>query len=175
MATPKETVGLIVWDSKSLTVKQLASKHMIKEPTIRSILRKNKMPPLKPDPTDRLVPKEELESLLANGWMGIHDMAATLNYGYHIVKKSLLFHGILNGRKPHTRSRIREGNRAFKVLGYLMANPEMALEAIGKKFNCSREFVSQVDAMARKEGIIKSWSNSSDELCKEARQEGVEL
>ena len=56
-----------------------------------------------------------------------------------------------------------------------MANPEMALEAICKKFNCSREFVSQVDAMARKEGIIKSWSSSSDELYKEAQQEGIKL
>ena len=155
MATPKETVDLIIWDSKSLTVKQLASKHMIKEPTIRFILRKNKITPFKPDPIGKLVPKEELESLLANGWMGIYDMAATLNHTYHIVKKSLLFHGILRGRKPHTRNRIREGNRAFKVLGYIMANPEMALEVVGKQFNCTREYVSQIDAMARKEGIIK--------------------
>lgn len=155
MATPKETADLIVWDSKSLTVKKLASKYMIKEPTVRSILRKNKIPPLKPNPTDRLLPKEKLESLLVNGWMGIHDMSATLNCGYHIVKKSLLFHGILNGRKPHTRNRIREGNRAFKVLGYIIANPEMSLEAVGKQFNCTREYVSQIDAMARKEGIIK--------------------
>ena len=155
MATPKEKVDLIIWDSRSLTAKQLAAKHMIKEPTIRFMLRKNKITPLKPNPVDRLVPKEKLESLLVNGWMGIHDMAATLNYGYHIVKKSLLFHGILQGRKPHTRSRIREGNRAFKVLGYIMANPEMALEVVSKQFNCSREYVSQIDAMARKEGIIK--------------------
>jgi hypothetical protein len=155
MATPKEKVDLIIWDSSSLTVKQLASKYMIKEGTIRFMLRKNKITPFKPDPISKLVPKEELEALLANGWLGIHDMAATLNYSYHIVKKSLLFHGILKGRKPHTRNRIREGNRAFKVLGYIMANPEMPLEVVSKQFNCTREYVSQIDAMARQEKIIK--------------------
>jgi hypothetical protein len=105
MATPKEKVDLIIWDSSSLTVKQLASKYMIKEGTIRFMLRKNKITPFKPDPISKLVPKEELEALLANGWLGIHDMAATLNYSYHIVKKSLLFHGILKGAQtPHPQS-----------------------------------------------------------------------
>jgi len=155
MATSKETTDLILWDSKSLTIKQLSEKYLVKGGTIRAFLRKNSVPPHKPNPNDKLVTKEKLESVLANGWMGIHDMAAACNSSYHIVKKSLITHGILKGRKPHTRNRIREGNRAFKVLGYIMANPEMALETVGQQFNCSREFVSQVDAMARKEGIIK--------------------
>jgi hypothetical protein len=175
MAISKEITDLILWDSKSLTVRQLSEKYSVKGGTIRAFLRKNSVAVLKANPNDRLVPKEKLESLLANGWMGVYDLAAACNCGYHIVKKSLTTHGILKGRKPHTRNRVREGNRAFKVLGYLMANPEMALEAIGKKFNCSREFVSQVDAMARKEGIIKSWTKSSDELYKEAQQEGIKL
>jgi hypothetical protein len=36
-----------------------------------------------------------------------------------------------------------------------MANPEMPLEVVSKQFNCTREYVSQIDAMARQEKIIK--------------------
>jgi DNA-binding IscR family transcriptional regulator len=47
------------------------------------------------------------------------------------------------------------GGRAFKILGYLMANPEMNFTAVAEQFNCTREYVSQIEAIARQEGIIK--------------------
>jgi hypothetical protein len=36
-----------------------------------------------------------------------------------------------------------------------MANPEANFSVVGEQFNCTREYVSQIDAIARQEGIIK--------------------
>lgn len=153
--TPQETVDSILWDSKSMDVKQLSQKYGVHGGTIRAMLRRHGLKPIKPDPQRFIIPKEKLEATLANGWMGIYDLAAEFGCSYAKVNKSLKFHGILRGRKPTVRHRLRDGNRAFKVLGYIMANPELALEFVAKQFNCTREYVSQIDAMARKEGIIK--------------------
>ena len=59
------------------------------------------------------------------------------------------------GRKPSVRTRVKESTRAFKVLGYIMANPELSHDMVAKQFLCTREYVGHVEAMARQEGIIK--------------------
>lgn len=103
----------------------------------------------------QIIPKEKIEEALKDGWLPVMQLSQKVGATYYKVNQALIHHGILRGRKPTTRNRIREGNRAFKVLGYIMANPEMSLQAVGKKFNCTREFVSQIEAMGRNEGIIK--------------------
>jgi biotin operon repressor len=153
--TESNVIAAILQDSHALDVKQLNQKYGVKDGTIRAILRRNKISPAKPDPARLLIPKEKLESLLTNGWVSSNELAKICNCSYAKVKRSLKTHGILVGRKPNTRSRVLEGTRSFKVLAQILATPDLELEAIGKMLNCTREYVSQVEAMARKEGIIK--------------------
>ena len=63
--------------------------------------------------------------------------------------------GIRAKRKRTTKRRMTTGGRAFKVLGYMMTNPEMNHNVVAEQFNCTREYVSQIEAIARQEGIIK--------------------
>lgn len=85
----------------------------------------------------------------------IGELAEKHNANYPAMAAALRRSGIRAKRKRTTKKRLYEGGRAFKVLGYIMANPEMNFAVIGEHFNCSREYVSQIDAIARNEGIIK--------------------
>lgn len=151
----KETVDSILWDSRSMDISQLCEKYGMKKATLRALLYRNKLKPAKPDPNRFLVPKEKLLEALANGWLSTSQLCQKLGKSYPTIMRSLKVHGIIQGRKPTVRNRIREGNRAFKVLGYIMANPEMTHDVVAKQFLCTREFVGQIEAMARQEGIIK--------------------
>jgi hypothetical protein len=85
----------------------------------------------------------------------IGELAEKHNANYPAMAAALRKSGIRAKRKKTTKKRLINGSRAFKVLGYLMANPEMNYAAIADQFNCTREYVSQIEAMARQEGIIK--------------------
>lgn len=142
-------------DAASLDIRALVEKYGLQDGTIRAILRRNNVGVKKPNPARLLIPKEKLEAILANGWLPISELGKLCGCSYAKVKKSLVAHGILRGRKPTTRNRIHQATRSFQVLGYIMANPSLELDNIAKEFNCTREYVSQIEAMARKEGIIK--------------------
>jgi predicted transcriptional regulator len=83
--------------------------------------------------------------------------------------------GIFGGKRKPTSKSTFTGGRAFKVLGYIINHPEENLASVGRRFNCTREYVRQIKEKATSEGIIKSWANASDKLYDEAQQEGVEL
>jgi hypothetical protein len=85
----------------------------------------------------------------------IGELAEKHEASYPAMAAALRRTGIRAKRKKTTKKRLVTGSRAFKVLGYLMANPEMNYAAIADQFNCTREYVSQIEAMARQEGIIK--------------------
>lgn len=85
----------------------------------------------------------------------IGELAEKHNASYPAMAAALRKSGIRAKRKKSTKKRLHEGGRAFKVLGYLMANPEMNFAVIAEHFNCTREYVSQIEAIARNEGIIK--------------------
>lgn len=153
--TKKETVDSILWDSRSMDITQLHEKYGIRKATLRALLYRHNLKPQKPDPSRFLISKERLAEVLADGWLSTAELCKRCNASYPTIRKSLKAHGIIRGRKPTVRNRLRQGNRAFKVLGYLMANPETTHEAVAKQFLCTRELVSQVEAMARQEGIIK--------------------
>lgn len=153
--TKKETVDSILWDSKSMDITQLHEKYGIKKSTLRALLYRHGLKPTKPNPSRFLVSKEVLAEALANGWLSTEQLCQKLGKSYPTIMRSMKFHGIVRGRKPTVRHRLKDGNRAFKVLGYIMANPEMSHEAVATQFLCTREFVGQVEAMARQEGIIK--------------------
>jgi hypothetical protein len=150
--TSKEITDAILWDSHKLTVSQISEKYRMNKVTVRALLRRNGAKPLK---KSSILPKEVLAEVLKDGWLSSEELCKRCNSSYHIVNKSLKAYGIIQGRKPTVRHRIHQSNRAFKVLGYIMANPEMPLDLVSKQFLCTREFVSQIEAMARQEGIIK--------------------
>ena len=153
--TSKEKTDAILWDSRSMDINQLHEKYGMLKTTIRNILYRNKLKPKKPDPHRLLIPKEKLEEVFKDGWLSTKELCERFGKSYPTIIRSLKAYGIVSGRKPTVRSRIREGNRSFKILGYIMANPEMSFNTVAKQFLCTKEFVSQIDAMARKEGIIK--------------------
>jgi len=57
-------------------------------------------------------------------------------------------------RKRAVLRRTYRAPRSFKILGYIIRNPETNHAVVADIFSCSREFVSQVEASARTEGII---------------------
>ena len=85
----------------------------------------------------------------------IGELAEKHGVKYGAMAQALRKNGIRAKRKKTTKRRMSNGGRAFKILGYLMANPEMNFAAIADQFNCTREYVSQIEAIARQEGIIK--------------------
>ena len=85
----------------------------------------------------------------------IGELAEKHGAKYGAMAQALRKNGIRAKRKKTTKRRMSNGGRAFKILGYLMANPEMNFAAVAEQFNCTREYVSQIEAIARQEGIIK--------------------
>ena len=85
----------------------------------------------------------------------IGELAEKHEASYPAMAAALRRTGIRAKRKKTTKKRMVNGSRAFKILGYLMANPEMNFTVVAEQFNCTREYVSQIDAIARQEGIIK--------------------
>jgi len=85
----------------------------------------------------------------------IGELAEKHDASYPAMAAALRRSGIRAKRKKTTKKRLINGSRAFKVLGYLMANPETNFTVAAEQFNCTREYVSQIDAIARQEGIIR--------------------
>lgn len=151
----KKMIEAILLDSRSMDITQLHQKYGKPKWGIRALLSRRGLKPVKPDPARFLIPKEKFAEVLANGWLSTKELCQRLDASYPTIMRSLKAHGIVTGRKPSVRTRVQNGSRIFKVLGYIMANPEMSHEAVSKQFLCTREFVGQIEAMARQEGIIK--------------------
>ena len=98
-----------------------------------------------------ILPKE----IQQNPEITIGELADKHGVKYGAMAEALRRTGIRAKRKKTTKKRVSNGGRAFKILGYLMANPEMNFAAVAEQFNCTREYVSQIEAIARQEGIIK--------------------
>jgi hypothetical protein len=75
------------------------------------------------------------------------------------IKRFGLFGG---NRKPTSKSTFT-GGRAFKVLGYIINHPEENLASVGRRFNCTREYVRQIKEVATAEGIIKQEAESYEQ------------
>ena len=63
--------------------------------------------------------------------------------------------GLFGGKRKPTSKSTFTGGRAFKVLGYIINHPEENLASVGRRFNCTREYVRQIMEAATAEGIIK--------------------
>jgi hypothetical protein len=71
----------------------------------------------------------------------IGELAVKHGSSYHAMASALKRTGIRAKRKKTTKRR--------------MSNGEMNFTAVAEQFNCTREYVSQIEAIAREEGIIK--------------------
>ncbi len=85
----------------------------------------------------------------------IGELAVKHGSSYHAMASALKRTGIRARRKKTTKRRLSNGGRSFKILGFIMNNPETNFTAVAEVFNCTREYVSQIEAIARQEGIIK--------------------
>lgn len=103
-----------------------------------------------------MINKEQLQiDVQNNPEATIGELAKLHGSSYPAMSSALRSIGIRAKRKNTTKKRIKEGGRAFKVLAHLIHNPDDNYAVIGEIFNCTREYVSQIDAIARNEGIIK--------------------
>lgn len=100
------------------------------------------------------ISKEVLETIFEEPTTVI-EAAEQLHCTPSAITSAIKRHGLFNGkRKPTTKDKFN-GFRAFKVLAYIIKNPEENLASIGRRFNCTREYVRQIKEAAIAEGIIK--------------------
>ena len=171
METLSIPINELLEKAKTHTTSELATLYSSDSGTIYRILARFQV---KAASSNEPITKEVLEAVFEEPTTVIeaaeqlHCTAGTVT---HAIKKFGLFGG---NRKPTVKSTFN-GTRAFKVLGYILNHPEENLASIGRRFNCTREYVRQVKEAGVTEGIIKSWADSSDKFYDEAKQEGVEL
>ena len=155
----------------SHTINELAEMYQTDYGTIYRILARYKVSAAR---VYEPITKEVLEAVFEQPTT-IEEAAEQLHSNIGSVSYAIKKFGLFGGnRKPTVKSTFN-GTRAFKVLGYILNHPEENLASIGRRFNCTREYVRQVKEAGVTEGIIKSWADSSDKFYDEAKQEGVEL
>ena len=153
--TPLPTINKILAECSISTIDELSERYSLKTATIRGILRRHGLTAKKPDPARFYIPKEKLEEVLSGGWMTLLDMAKALDCAPSKVTSSMKYHGLQRGRRTYTRNRVRKSTGIIKVLAAILNNPEKPLNQIAQELMVTREYVSQIDAQARQEGIIK--------------------
>ena len=100
------------------------------------------------------ISKEVLETIFEEPTT-VTEAAEQLHCTPSAITSAIKRHGLFNGkRKPTTKDKF-VGFRALKVLGYVLKNPEENLASIGRRFNCTREYVRQIKECGLAEGIIK--------------------
>ena len=150
METLSIPINELLEKAPSHTTNELADMYQTDYGTIYRILARYRVSALKDyDP----ISKEVLEAVfeepttVTEAAEQLHVTPATITTA---IKKYGLFGG---GRKPTTKDKF-SGFRAFKVLGYIFNNPEENLASIGRRFNCTREYVRQIKECGIAEGII---------------------
>jgi predicted transcriptional regulator len=171
METLSIPIDQLLKEAPNSTINELAERYSTDYGTVYRILARYRVEAAK---AYEPLTKEVLEAVfeepttVVEAAEQLHVTPATVT---HAIKKFGLFGGT---RKPTVKSTFN-GTRAFKVLGYILNHPEENLASIGRRFNCTREYVRQIKECGIAEGIIKSWANASDKLYDEAQQEGIEL
>lgn len=153
--TPLPTINKLLAECSISSAKELAERYSIKETTVRAILARHGLKPKKPDPARFYIPKEKLEEVLSDGWMTLADFAVRLGTDPYKVSRSMKYHGLIQPKRKHIRNRVRKSTKIIQVLAEILKNPEKSLSDIAKELMVTREYVSQIEAQARQEGIIK--------------------
>lgn len=150
METISIPIDQLLKEAPNFTINELAERYSTDYGTVYRILARYKVEAQKAyDP----ITKEVLEAVFEEPTT-IEDAANQLHCSIPTVATATKKFGLFGGRKPTTKGKFN-GGRAFKILGHLIANPEENLASIGRRFNCTREYVRQVKEAAITEGIIK--------------------
>ncbi len=84
------------------------------------------------------------------------ELADRLGVRYQSLYSFLRRSGIRVERPPRNRLKAPQINsRAFHILGYLVNHPYYTLQHVADQFDCTREYVSQIEAKGKAAGIIK--------------------
>ena len=135
----------------SHTINELAEMYQTDYGTVYRILAKNKVYPQR---VHEPITKEVLEAVFEQPCT-IEEAAQQLHSNIGSVSQAIRKFGLFGGgRKPTVKNKF-VGERSFKVLAYLLNNPEESMNSISKRFNCTREYVRQIKEVATAEGIIK--------------------
>ena len=170
METLSIPINELLEKAPSHTINELAEMYQTDYGTIYRILARYKVSAAR---VHEPITKEVLEAVFEEPTT-IEEAAEQLHSNVGSVSYAIKKFGLFGGRKPTVKSTFN-GTRAFKVLGYILNHPEENLASIGRRFNCTREYVRQIKECGIAEGIIKSWANASDKFYEEAQQEGIEL
>ena len=152
METLSIPINELLEKAKTHTTSELADLYSSDTGTIYRILARYQMKAVsaKPEP----ISKEVLEEIFEEPTTVV-DAAKQLHVTPASITSAIKRHGLFKGkRKPTTKDKF-SGFRAFRVLGYMLAHPEENLASIGRRFNCTREYVRQIKEVATIEGIIK--------------------
>jgi hypothetical protein len=151
METLSIPIDQLLKEAPNFTINELAERYSTDYGTVYRILSRYRVEAAK---AYEPLTKEVLEAVfeepttIVEAAEQLHVTPATITTA---IKKYGLFGG---GRKPTTKDKF-SGFRAFKVLGYIFNNPEENLASIGRRFNCTREYVRQIKECGIAEGIIK--------------------
>lgn len=150
METISIPIDQLLKEAPNFTINELAERYSTDYGTIYRILAKNKVYPQR---TYEPLTKEVLEAVFEEPCT-IEEAAEQLHSNVGTVSYAIKKFGLFGGRKPTVKSTFN-GTRAFKVLGYIINHPEENLASIGRRFNCTREYVRQIKECGISEGIIK--------------------
>jgi DNA-binding MarR family transcriptional regulator len=151
METLSIPINELLEKAPSHTISELATMYQTDYGTVYRILARYKVEALK---AHEPITKEVLEAVFEEPTT-IEEAAEQLHSNIGSVSCAIKKFGLFGeGRKPTTKDKF-SGFRAFKVLGYMLNHPEENLASIGRRFNCTREYVRQIKEAAIAEGIIK--------------------
>lgn len=150
METIAIPIDQLLKEAPNFTINELAERYSTNYGTIYRILARYKVEAL---PAYEPISKEVLEAVFEEPTT-IEDAAAQLHRNIGAVSNAIKKFGLFDGRKPTTKQKFN-GGRAFKILSHLLHHPEENLASVGRRFNCTREYVRQVKESAIAESIIK--------------------
>ena len=150
METLSIPINELLEKAPSHTINELAEMYQTDYGTIYRILSRYKVSAWR---AYEPLTKEVLEAVFEEPTT-IEEAAEQLHSNVGSVSYAIKKFGLFGGRKPTVKSTFN-GTRAFKVLGYIINHPEENLASIGRRFNCTREYVRQIKECGIAEGIIK--------------------
>lgn len=159
METLSIPINELLNKAPNYTIKELAEIYGADYGTIYYILSRYKV---EAKPSYKRITKEALEAVFEDP-KTIIEAAEELQCTTATVTSAIKRHGLFGGgRKPTVKDKFA-GFRAFKILGHLINHPEENMASIGRRFNCTREYVRQIKECAINEGIIKQEAESYEQ------------
>ena len=159
METLSIPINELLNKAPNYTIKELAEIYGTDYGTIYYILSRYKV---EAKPSYKRISKEALEAVFEEP-KTIVEAAEELKCNMSTVTSAIKRHNLFGGgRKPTVKDKF-VGFRAFKILGYLINHPEENMASIGRRFNCTREYVRQIKECGIAEGIIKQETESYEQ------------